>query len=137
MADNSRVVPQESGEAFDLTPLIDIVFILLIFFLVATTLRVEETNLDLTLPAASEGAAAADSPTRATIAIDAQGRCFYERDLIPVDGIAARLEQDGVDEVIVRGDGAMAYQRIVDVIDQCYAADVKAVGLAALERRTR
>lgn len=136
MVVESKLLPPDAGETIDLTPLIDCIFMLLIFFAVATTLRTDEQSLELQLPAAGKGSQLA-ADQRATIAIDEQGRVFYNNEPIEITVIAERLRDEKAREVIMRGDGRIPYQTVIDVIDQCYAAEVNAVGLATLERARR
>lgn len=138
MVPESRLLePTRSNLVFDLTPLIDAVFILLIFFVVATTFREEEKTLRLDLPTATQSSPPSESSRQVVISVDASGRCFYDDTLVEIEAVGQRLRQDRVTEVIIRGDSTMAYQQIVDVIDQCYRANVRAMGLATLQRRTR
>lgn len=67
----------------NLTPLIDVVFLLLIFFMVSTSFR-EDAALELSLPEVSESGPRSPQPPRLLLLeIDAEGRYFVEGDLLP------------------------------------------------------
>ena len=78
----------EKGKALDnlsLTPLIDIVFLLLIFFLVATRFAEEERELDVMLPEASEAQPLTVQPRELFINIDREGRYFVTGKTLSLD----------------------------------------------------
>ena len=70
-------LPKSSAlAAINLTPLIDCVFLLLIFFLVASRIADEEPQLDLDLPNVSEALPAMFQPQELIVNINAEGRFF-------------------------------------------------------------
>ena len=82
-----RHLPQETG--VNLTPLIDVVFLLLIFFMVSTTFS-RETHLSIDLPEA-QGEPPPPGAERVEILIDPAGRYAVNRKLLP-EGDAASLK---------------------------------------------
>jgi biopolymer transport protein ExbD len=79
--------------AMTFTPLIDVVFLLLIFFLVATRFSEEERHLDLNLPTASEATSATAPINELVINIDTDGKYF-------IDGAFRPIEQ--VEQILTR-----------------------------------
>ncbi len=73
----------------DLTPLIDVVFMLLIFFIMTTTFS--KPVLDIVLPKAEEGETAARHTQELVIAIRADGSLYYRDQVLDRDGLAAVL----------------------------------------------
>ena len=71
-----RIRKSSVVEAMSLTPLIDIVFLLLIFFLVATRFAEEDRELDVVLPTASEAQPLVVQPQQIFVNIDQDGT-FY------------------------------------------------------------
>ena len=114
--------PRERELDINLTPLIDVVFLLLIFFMVSTTF-IKESQIKLTLPQAS--ATAKDDPAaQISVAIDQGGNVFVnEKALInsSVETVRAALQEaQGEAEdpaVIISADAASSYQAVVDVMD--------------------
>ncbi len=116
----------------NMAPLIDMVFILLIFFLVTTSF-VKETGIDVNRPTAST----AVSKTRATIlvAIDPQNRIFMDHREIDVRAVRANMERALAENpegaVIVVADKASNTGTAIMVMDGCRLAGAKNVCLAA------
>ncbi len=113
---------QNSSVEVNLTPLIDVVFLLLIFFMVSTSFT-REAHLSLTLPEA-ERATTATSEVSIDVVVDKEG--FYRvNGRLLVDGkrdtltSALSLEANGefAKPLTVTADRAAPYQRVVSVID--------------------
>jgi len=125
-----RVETSESVE-INMAPLIDMVFLLLIFFMV-TTVFVEETGVEIRKPRA---ASASDLQKRSIlIAVTPEGRVVYgdrEVGVNGVRGLVARLLRAGEMPVIVLADQASRTGAVVQVIDQCKLAGAKQVSIAA------
>ena len=106
----------------DLTPLIDVVFLLVIFFMVSTSFR-QESDIEIELPQASQPAGPAE-PERLEIAIDAQGRFFINEQPVTgthVDALKARLRvlAKGKRDLpfIIRADGQTPHRAVVTAMD--------------------
>ncbi|MEM1083043.1 MAG: biopolymer transporter ExbD [Verrucomicrobiota bacterium] len=115
----------------DISPLIDVVFLLLIFFIV-TTVFVKETGVEVSKPRA---ASSEDLEKQAIlIAVTDEGRVWQGGREIGVDGVravvSALLEEDEEVPVIIRGDEAGALGATVKVIDAAKLAGAKSVSLA-------
>jgi len=123
----------ETSESVEINmaPLIDMVFLLLIFFMV-TTVFVEETGVEVRRPRA---ASAVELQKRSImIAVTSEGRVIYgDRDIgvNGVRGLVVRLLQAGEMPVIVLADQASRTGAVVQVIDQCKLAGAKQVSIAA------
>ncbi len=114
-----------------MAPLIDIVFLLLIFFMV-TTVFVEETGVEVQKPRA----ASSENLEKKSIliAVTADGRIVYGgRDigLRGVRGVVARLLRDEEMPVIILADESSRSGVVVDVIDECKLAGARQVSIAA------
>lgn len=122
--------PESSG-GIDISPLIDVVFLLLIFFIV-TTVFVKETGVEVSKPRA---ATSEDLERQAIlIAVTAEGRVWQGGREIGRDGVrtvvAALLEETPETPVIIRADAATPTQATVDVIDSAKLAGAASVSLA-------
>ena len=122
---------ENASSEINISPLIDVVFILLIFFIV-TTVFIEETGVDVNKPRA----ASAESLEKQAIllAVTASGQVYQGGRSIGVDGVrsvvAAMLENDGATPVIIKGDAAANHGTIVKVIDAAKLAGAQSVNLA-------
>ena len=124
----------------DLTALIDVVFLLLIFFMVSTTFE-RAAALKIDLPEASEAVTQEDVPNRLELVIDAEGR-MYLNDQQLVDGraetlIAAFQQQAGTDRnipLLLRADRETPHHFVVTAMD--VAARLGFVNLSIAADRT-
>lgn len=115
----------------NITPLLDLAFVLLVIFIITTTPIVND--LDLNLPAASKKEK--DAPPKANyVTVDAAGTIHLNRKEVTLDGLLSELVQLRVDDpdlsVIVRGDSKTKYRHIVTVMDALQQANVVKVDLA-------
>ncbi len=121
----------QSVTTVDISPLIDVVFLLLIFFIV-TTVFVKETGVEISKPRA---ASSEDLQKQAIlIAVTSEGRVWYGGREIGMDGVravvSALLEEDAETPVVVRADAAAATEATVKVIDAAKLAGAVSVSLA-------
>jgi biopolymer transport protein ExbD len=107
----------------DITPLIDVVFLMLIFFMVSTTFD-KQTQLKVDLPEAGTTETAAEPDNKIDITIDAQGHFYVnERELVKHDADTLRrslrkLADDQTDlPIIVSGDRNAPLQSMMTVLD--------------------
>lgn len=132
----SRLGGLESGASsepeINMAPLIDMVFILLIFFLVTTTF-VREAGVEVQRPTAAT--AAAKEKGALIVGVAADGRIYVERrqvDLRSVRGLVERfLAEDPAGAVIIAADKATPTGTTVAVLDQARLAGAKEVAVAA------
>ena len=115
----------------NITPMVDLTFVLLIICVIMTTATVQ--GMRVNLPKAGPAKSLAKSTTKA-ITVTQDGKVFL--DTIPVT--MAELEQRLVQQrsltpeipVVVRGDGQVPYQSVVDVLDLLGRLNMTTVGLA-------
>ncbi len=115
----------------NITPLLDLAFVLLVIFIITTTPIVND--LDLNLPNASKHQK--DPPLKANyITVEASGRLWLNKASVDLAGLQQTLVGLRMDDpdlsVIVRGDGKAKYRQIRAVMDACQQANVVKVDLA-------
>lgn len=115
----------------NITPLLDLAFVLLVIFIITTTPVVND--LDLNLPTASRREK--DPPKKANyVTVDGAGRLYLNKqevDYGSLHGLLVELRTADPDlTVIVRGDAKTKYERIVNVMDMLQQANVVRVELA-------
>jgi biopolymer transport protein ExbD len=115
----------------NITPLLDLAFVLLVIFIITTIPPVNET--DLTLPSASKHLK--DPPRKAKyISVEADGKIFLDKEPIPSpDVLLQTLIDDRTTDpdlnVLIRGDITTKYKDIRAVLDICQQANVPKVDL--------
>jgi biopolymer transport protein ExbD len=118
----------------DISPLIDVVFILLIFFMVSTTF-VKDLKLDLQRPGAASSERAGSKVIR--VHLDKHENLYVEGN--PVKGwmLQSRVRdalRSGVSQsVLVITDARVSAERLINVVDQCRLAGAADVGVATEE----
>ncbi len=113
---------REDEVEINLTPLIDVVFLLLIFFMVSTTF-IHESRIDLSLPEASQDAPE-DEPKTIEIDIDRQGRYYVNGRLLvnrrrETIRQALREAASGLKEpvLLLKADAEATHQSVITVMD--------------------
>jgi biopolymer transport protein ExbD len=123
----------ESRKArIEIIPMIDIMFFLLVFFIMATLHMIPDAGIASRLPTSST-AQTLPKP-QLTLAVDAQGLIHLKQRTLSAGELQAQLRtMPHLDEleVTIAGDGAVALQKLITVMDACRAAGVTHIGLAA------
>jgi biopolymer transport protein ExbD len=119
-----------SDVGINLTPMIDVVFQLIIFFLVSSHLAKQEAQMNLPLPIADSGEKAGDRGTRRlTLNVLADGRLLLAGHPVDASELRRRLEDairsDGpLLEVRIRGDRSVRYGLVEPLLTACARAGV-------------
>jgi biopolymer transport protein ExbD len=102
---------------FELTPLIDVVFLLLIFFLVSSVFKKEELALLLNLPKASKGQKDKVAKKSITIELNKDKIAYNGKKILiaELDTVLAKVSNKKI--VNLRVDGKVIYKRLVKVLD--------------------
>ena len=124
----------DTEQRIDISPLIDMVFILLMFFMVSTTF-VKDMKLELDRPTASSATPASTEAIR--LYIDNAGDTYLDGQPIRVWVIQSRLRDllsgAGQQSVLVVTDDQVPAGRLVEVVDQARRAGAQDVGVATVE----
>ncbi len=119
----------ERGPAIEMTPIIDIVFLLLIFFLVATTFQQEERELQIALPQAEAAGPISLSLREIVVNITGDGSLVVAGQNTDLDGlrsiVADAVSGNPDQKVTVRGDRDVPYGTVARVLDVCKASGVQ------------
>lgn len=127
-----RRLDQQPSHSIDMSPLLDVVFILLIFFIV-TTVFVKETGVTVDKPQAIS--AQRLEQTVVLLAITDTGEVYYDGSHIGVAGVRGTIEQllrNQPRPVVIQSDKTVPTQLLLEVIDEAKLAGAETVNLAAL-----
>ena len=125
---------QDEQLNLNLTPMVDVVFQLIIFFVVATKFNSFEQTIRLEVPKVSNHGAVTPTTGKHVVSVYQDGRIALERQLITVEELMNRLAHArSLDKdlgVLIRGDAGVAYQRIAEVLAACRKAGIARLGIS-------
>ncbi len=131
----------EEKESFEvpLTPLIDVVFLLLIFFLVATTFTNHEMDHEVELPEAMAGAKSVYQRENLVVNVRKNGFLVILGRVVSEGELPAILSQwqkeNPGKKVLLRGDGKVEYNRVMKVMGICRSCGVKKIDLPVSDKQ--
>lgn len=120
-----------------LAPMIDVVFLLLIFFMVATTFVEREKEMGIDLPTAQSGEEASFEAEEIVINLLKEGRIKLNGEEVSADRLDQLLANAAAvnpeTPVTIRGDREVVLQRVVSVMDSCRIAGLTDIGMMTLD----
>ncbi|WP_415407071.1 ExbD/TolR family protein [Sulfurovum sp. CS9] len=122
---------KQSIDNIDVSPLIDMVFILLIFFMVTTTF-VKDMKLDLNRPSAASASKASSKVVR--VYIDNANEIYIDNQPVKLWAVQSKLRDilrgNSDKSVLVISDTTIAVERLIDVVDECHMSGAKDVAVS-------
>lgn len=119
----------QDSPTLELTPIIDMVFLLLIFFLVTTTFQQTEREMQIALPEAISAGPISMSLAELVINVERDGRIIVSGRTISTDDLRVLITEavasNPNQKVTVRGDRETPYANIVTVLDVCKGAGIQ------------
>jgi biopolymer transport protein TolR len=113
----------------NMTPLIDVMLVLLVIFMITAPLMT--TSLKLDLPR-TEGARPSDAPLFIAVAINAQGQLYVGDEAVTAEVLLQRAREaarrDALTEVQLRADTSVAYGRVAELIGLVQQAGLSRIG---------
>jgi len=121
----------------NVTPLVDVMLVLLVIFIITAPLLASSVRLDLQQ---SDAAKPIDAPKFISLAMDASARVFLDDQAIAVPALAARLkqaaEQNKDTELQLRCDEAVPYGKVIEIIGLAQTAGLTRIGFVAKPNQT-
>ncbi|HEY8966665.1 MAG TPA: biopolymer transporter ExbD [Candidatus Methylacidiphilales bacterium] len=131
----------EEGEfGLQIAPLLDLLFVLLLFFMVTASQQVKETELGIKLPSSGSSPGTPDTPI--TLGIDVGGQVSFNQ--TPIDApknhdlpdlkqkLADAIRQFGEKQAVIIAPNPHALEeRVIDVLNACSAAGVKNISFGS------
>ncbi len=127
-----RTAPERLG--FQLAPMIDIMFLLLSFFVASQIYAQWESEIDITLPVATTGEAPTRLPAEIIINIKDDGKLVVNKRAFDQNGLRNLLGRIAAiypaQPVIIRADKKTAYEHLIGVLDSCRACAIGNISFA-------
>ena len=125
-----QVQEDKPYDDINITPMLDLAYVLLVIFIIMTTAAVQ--GIKVNLPKASDTPSLA-KPKTVAITITDDGKIFMDAVPVSMDELADRLRQKKAVNpdlpVVVRGDGGTQYHNVVDVLALLQQLDITQLGL--------
>jgi biopolymer transport protein TolR len=113
----------------NVTPLVDVMLVLLVIFIITAPLMASSIKLDLPRTDAGQPG---DTPKFVSLSVDTAGRLFLNDQAVTAEELAARLQKAAADnrdtEVQLRADQAVPYGRIVELMGIANKAGLSRIG---------
>lgn len=134
---NFQELEQEEEVAIPMAPLIDIVFLCMVFFISISLFARLESELSITIPHAQEAQESRRTPGEIIINVDRQGDIIVNQRLMTLESLSKMLKQlsriyQG-EAIIIRGDTEATHGRMMEILNSCAASDIWNVSFAVLK----
>jgi len=130
-----RAEPHVLG--FQIAPMVDILLVLLCFFIVTWSFAKKEMEMDVKVPAAESGLESKPVMNQTVLNVKVDGTVVWNRKVVSLEELKTRLKElSGLYPdyaIILRGDATASYQSIVRVLDTCRDAGIWNVAFATIE----
>lgn len=131
---NFRKQLKPEAVGFQLAPMIDVVFLLLCFFITSQLFAQWETEIDITLPTAETGQTPQRLPGEIIINLTAEGQAIVNARPLDMQELQSLLDRLVTlfpgQPVLIRADKATAYEHVILVLDACRQADIWNISFA-------
>jgi biopolymer transport protein ExbD len=124
---------QDNNEPYDeinITPMLDLAYVLLVIFIIMTTASVQ--GIKVNLPKASAAPSLAKPSTKA-ITVTAEGRIFLDAYPVTIDELETMLRNHKAANpdfpVVVKGDAQVQYEKVIEVLDLLGRLEISQLGL--------
>src|SRR5262245_55539146 len=128
-----KTTPPEEP-TLNLTPMIDVILTLVIFFMVGSRIAEEENALGVKVPSVSSKASTTAAVEPKVVSVYPDGRIFLGPQPVSLENLTSQLEAIKAQQrrlsVLVRGDRGASHGRMTDVYDACRRAGVSEVAIA-------
>jgi biopolymer transport protein ExbD/biopolymer transport protein TolR len=138
MGINKRDEGKKVNSNINVTPMVDVMLVLLIIFMVITPMLNNKVNVDLPVATAAIVMENANKEDAVTVAVTRDGKAFLGADQVSVDTLGAKISDKLTNktdkQVFLRADVRANYGKVMDVVDQIRTAGVSNLGLLTEKR---
>ncbi len=137
---NFRKKSRNALPGFQMTSMMDIIFLMLFFFITTSVFSQWEYEINITLPSAQSGKVPDRLPGEIIINITQDGRVSVNQQDLTLDALKTRLDRLARyfpgQPVVLRADKATRYEDLIKVVDTCRKADIWNFSMATMEEKT-
>jgi len=137
---NFRKKSRNTLPGFQMTSMMDIIFLMLFFFITTSVFSQWEYEINITLPSAQSGKVPDRLPGEIIINITQDGRVSVNQQDLTLDALKTRLDRLARyfpgQPVVLRADKATRYEDLIKVVDTCRKADIWNFSMATMEEKT-
>lgn len=140
-----KLSQHDEAPALNLTSMIDVLFLLIIFFMVATKFDEMERNVEVAVPEVAQAGETAPPARSMVVSVLADGSVELDGRAVSLTDLTAALAKARTaltePTVVIRGDAGCAFQHVASALAACQQAGISDLGItvriAALGRTTR
>lgn len=129
-------IHEDPEPAINLTPMVDVVFQLILFFLLGTKFTEMERKIELEIPRVTSNPALAATAQGHTIAVYRDGTLSFDGTPVSLDQLVERLQGaspgGGAASVLVRADAQGPFQAVATALSACKQAGVRQLAIAVM-----
>ncbi|MFO7821485.1 MAG: biopolymer transporter ExbD [Lentisphaeria bacterium] len=134
-----QIMPSQSS--FQMAPMVDIMFILLIFFMASAVYAQWETRVDITVPTAESGERTTRQTGEIIINVDEKGRYFINNSKVDTPRLRSVLTQVSKQfpnqSIIIRADAETPHKFVIELLDICRNVDIWNIAFATLANKDK
>ena len=131
--------PRTEDPSINLTPMIDVVFLLVIFFMVGTKYSQQEGRIPVNVPGVGRPQAMVRGPDKRVVEVTREGQIYLDGNVVSIEQLTAELTRAGTAYpdlgVIVRGDGEGTLDTYARVLSACSQAGIQQLDVAVKQLR--
>ena len=124
---------QDEIPQLNLTPMIDVVFLLIIFFMAASKFAEVEADIELRLPEVTAAGPMSSAPKQRVVTVEQDGGLQLDGVAITLEGLTSQLSAAHQEypqlSVVIRGDAASAFQHVASALAACKDAQISDLGI--------
>jgi biopolymer transport protein ExbD len=128
----------DSAPQINIVPMIDVIFAILTFFIMATLFLTRSSGLPVNLPSAKTSSAQNTKQTKITVTIDAQDKIFIDRQPVAIQNLAMQVKAtlNGKPEalVVINADTTVEHGQVIAVMDELRMIEGVKLGIATKKK---
>ena len=124
----------------NILPLIDVLFAILLFFMLSSIVLTEKNQITVERPSNSEPEKVGKAQKNLTITIKKDKKIYLKEEAVLIEQLTERLallrDTNPIDQILIDADKGCSYGDVMDVLDAVKAANLNSIGLAVNKRES-